>query len=202
MPVFLISFIIFVVWLRYEINKSKKSSDKHHGDFWEREQQSNFSRKADISSLDYIIVPMDELPFVHTQEDDLSRIQEQVKLSSQKKLLNLSSSTNTDLKLKYGTANLSLLSEYDQNYSNFIQNLYKWAKLLYEKGYLAEAEKVLELGITYHSDISGNYTLLANLYKDKNDFDSIGKLIKKAEELNTLMKDSIIKSLTKIMNSY
>lgn len=202
MPVFLISFIIFVVWLRYEINKSKKSSDKHHGDFWEREQQSNFSRKADISSLDYIIVPMDELPFVHTQEDDLSQIQEQVKLSSQKKLLNLSSSTNTDLKLKYGTANLSLLSEYDQNYSNFIQNLYKWAKLLYEKGYLAEAEKVLELGITYHSDISGNYTLLANLYKDKNDFDSIGKLIKKAEELNTLMKDSIIKSLTKIMNSY
>lgn len=202
MPVFLISFIIFVVWLRYEINKSKKSSEKHHGDFWEREQQSNFSRKADISSLDYIIVPLDELPFVHTQEDDLSRIQEQVKLSSQKKLLNLSSSTNTDLKLKYGTANLSLLSEYDQNYSNFIQNLYKWAKLLYEKGYLAEAEKVLELGITYHSDISGNYTLLANLYKDKNDFDSIGKLIKKAEELNTLMKDSIIKSLTKIMNSY
>ncbi len=202
MPVFLISFIIFVVWLRYEINKSKKSSDKHHGDFWEREQQSNFSRKADISSLDYIIVPLDELPFVHTQEDDLSRIQEQVKLSSQKKLLNLSSSTNTDLKLKYGTANLSLLSQYDQNYSNFIQNLYKWAKLLYEKGYLAEAEKVLELGITYHSDISGNYTLLANLYKDKNDFDSIGKLIKKAEELNTLMKDSIIKSLTKIMNSF
>ena len=40
-----------------------------------------------------------------------------------RKLLNLSGISNTDLKLQYGHANLDLLAEYDQNFSNLLRCL-------------------------------------------------------------------------------
>lgn len=192
--------VIIFIWLRYEISKSSRKTEENSSSFWKREQESNFVRKKDISNLNYLSIPVKTLPF-HTDNTDeaLKELEEQIHILSQSPILNLSHMSNTDIKLKYGTANLELLSSYDQNYLLLIRTLYEWANLLYEKNLIKDAQTVLEFGIECNSDITGNYTLLANIYKEQNDYISIKNLIKNAEQLNSLMKNVIIKKLNNIL---
>lgn len=201
MLIILICLLIFVLWLRYQISKSKNISHSSSESFWDKEYKSNFVRKRDLSQLDYLLISEEDLPFVITEDEEILKLQDSVRILSQKKLLNLSDKSNTDIKLTYGTANLTLLSEYDENFSSFLKILYKWANLLYSKNYISEAQKALELGIRIKTDISGNYILLAKIYKNNSNYAAIDNLINKAEELNTLMKDSIINALVNIRNS-
>lgn len=198
MPFFVCLVIIFVVWLKLKLSKTDKASDLRQKEFWEKEQRANFVRKKDISNLEYITVPMDELPFAETKNEELNYIQSQIKNLSQKKILNLSGYSNTDLKLSYGTANIGVLSEYEQNFNLLLRHLNKWGALLYQEGQYLNAKKVLELALNYHSDIGATYTLLANIYAKEKDFDKIKELIVKADSVNSLTKNNTLNSLNTI----
>ena len=82
----------------------------------------------------------------------------------EKKILNLSGFTNTDLKLEYGVGNLTELTDYDNNYVTLSRSLARIAELLTEQGLKKEAAAFLEFGIATHTDIGKNYTLLAGYY--------------------------------------
>ncbi len=41
----LASFIVFVIWLSYEIKKSNRSVTQQEKSFWEKERQANLTRK-------------------------------------------------------------------------------------------------------------------------------------------------------------
>ena len=61
---------------------------------------------------------------------------------STQKIVNLTGYTNTDLKLSYGTANITCLTEYDQNYTLLVSTLQKWAEVLYRGGAKKECRQV------------------------------------------------------------
>ena len=63
MPIFLIFIILFVLWVRYETQKNSRIETEDNQGFLERERQANFTRKTDLTKLDYIVVPLNELPF-------------------------------------------------------------------------------------------------------------------------------------------
>ena len=84
----------------------------------------------------------------------------------EKKILNLSGFTNTDLKLEYGVGNLTELTDYDNNYVTLSRSLARIAELLTEQGLKKEAAAFLEFGIATHTDIGKNYTLLAGYYME------------------------------------
>ncbi len=86
------------------IRKSERSSRKNTEQFWEKETKSNHVRKADISDLDYIKIPMDTLPIVETADETLLSIHKTITDLSQKSILNLTGLSNTELKLSYGVA--------------------------------------------------------------------------------------------------
>lgn len=195
-PVVTSIILIFVIWLFYEKNKSNKIMKENTESFWEKEHQSNMTRKSDLSSIEYLVISLEELPFLDTTDSTLLLYQNLVKALSSEKIVNLSGISNTDLKLKYGRANLTSLAAYDQNFTNLISTLYRWGSYLYEHNYITEAKQVLEYGVKCNSDVKGNYTELATIYQAEGNLSAINNLISHADKLDSHRKQSIMEALS------
>lgn len=190
--------MVFVIWLFYEKAKSTKQMKETTEDFWRQEHQANMTRNTDLSSLSFLTITLDGLPIMDTSDATLSEYQDFIVALSKEKVCDLSAFSNTELKLKYGRANLQLLASYDQNYSNFISVISRWGHYLYDNNYLSQAKTVLEYGIKYNTDIKVNYTLLAQIYKSEGNANAIDSLITKADTLHSLRKDDIKASLMEL----
>ena len=113
----------------------------------------------------------------------------------EEKIVNFSGISNTDLKLNYGTANITVLSEYDRNYTTLVRSFQVLAASLYENGNKENAKKILEFSINTGSDVSSSFKLLGTIYKSENNLSAINELIDKATKLNSPMKTAILESL-------
>lgn len=183
-------FLIFVAALNYSIRKNDRAQQNVEQRFWDRERKANFTRRKDISNLDYLTIPIEKIPQnLHTDAENVL-----VKLS-ECKMLNLTGLTNTDLKLEYGAANLDELSSYDDNFTEFVQNVTVYTKELLDAGQTEDARALLELAVSYHADASPIYTTLADLYMESGETGQIEMLIQSAEEINSLSKNIIISKL-------
>ncbi|MGN0415723.1 MAG: hypothetical protein ACI4FX_09550 [Agathobacter sp.] len=181
MFVFLASFIIFVLILNYFIHKSNNSRQDSEDSFWDREQKANFTRRKDISNLNYITIPPEIIPEnLHTDSE------KKLKELTTQKMLNLTGMTNTDLKLQYGAANLEALSEYDNHFTTFVQTVPVYAKELTEAGQTKEAQALLEFAVSCRADSRSIFTQLADLYRQSGQADLIHGLIDSAEKLPSL----------------
>lgn len=190
--------LTFYIWIRTSSNKAKQQIQREREIFWSREHKANSTRKSDISGLDYIKIPVEQLPFMETSEEELLSLQNTILKLSQMQILNLTGISNTDLKLQYGVANITFLSDCDSRFTQLVQVIYKWGEYLYRHNNISEAVKVLEFGIECRTDISKNYILLATIYKEMGVTKKIDELIATAETLLSLTKDSIITSLKEI----
>lgn len=193
-PFFTIFFVVFLILLTVALRKSTNSQKQVEEDFLAREQAANNTRRADISHLDYIIIPPEIFP-PEPQTENERRLKE----LSGEKILNLTGLSNTDLKLAYGVANLDALSEYDSNFTSLVSTLGSYGKELYDTGRLAEARKVLEYAVSIRADAGVVYTTLAELYRSSGEADKIPALIASAGELNSLSKDAILKKLNAML---
>lgn len=205
MPVFLIFAIVFTVWLRYEIKKASKK-EVENKNFLEREQAANFTRKKDIENLDYIIIPLSKLPTTPNFKDDNITVLEikdcinTVKKLSTKRILNLTGLSNTELKLKYGVANLDFLMQYDENFAKLSRALAKWGNLLFELGEIQDAKTVLEYAVSIGCDIETVFITLAKIYINLSERDKIKTLIEACSCFDDLRYDNMVSTLTRIYN--
>lgn len=190
--------VIIAILILYERKKGERIQEAEQAKFWSREAQSNYVRKKDISTLDYIKIPLDQLPIMDTDDMELLEYQGIIEALSTQCVLNLTGISNTDLKYEYGPANLAALSEYDSNYSTLVNILAKWGKRLYELDLTDQAIAVLEYGISIKTDVSRNYILLAELYIQKGQSQEIDRLLNAAESIHSLMKSSIIRTLNEL----
>lgn len=213
----LISFCLLIFLLNKRHSKMEKSMKEA---FWKREEEANHTRRKSLDNLPYITIPLEELPlachitgdaaaFQNTDDaiafrntDDATAnetISEECKeilrsLSTQK-IVNLTGYTNTDLKLSYGTANITCLTEYDQNYTLLVSTLQKWAEVLYRGGAKKECRQVLEYAVSIGTDVSHTYFLLADLYDEEGKSDLKYSLIEKASGLSSLSSKVIVRTL-------
>ena len=200
-PVFFIVTILLVLWIHYQKARTDRSASKKSEAFWERERQANLTRKKDISNLDYITVPINSLPFPETNQEEISDIQKHILNLASGKIVNFTGMSNTDLKLQYGAPNINILMEYDKNYLELVRSLYRYGKLLSEREMKEEAVAILEYGLSIKTDVSANYTLLATIYKEKNETDRINHVISCAEELTSMTKKALLANLVAIRDS-
>lgn len=215
MPIFLIFIILFVLWVRYETQKNSRIETEDNQGFLERERQANFTRKADLTDLDYTVIPLDELPFAGSYDevsssyslpDSLSELtkseildcEQKVIAISHKKILNLGHMSNTDIKMEYGVANLQVLIQYDENFSKLSRLLAKWGKLLYESGEEEAAEKVLTYAVSCKSDIEDVFITLAKIYRNNGNELGISDLVEACQCFDELRRENIINQITSI----
>lgn len=200
-PYFLTLFLIFLGWAAIKRRQASAQEKEIREAFWKKEEDANTTRRMDISQLPYIAIPYDRLPF---QLIDSPEIQEQeliLKQLSEKNILNLSGTSNTDIKLMYGAANLAALTEYDENFTTMCIALNQWGNLLYSMDKPEDARKVLEFAIASGSDISASYLTLATIYQSSHLTHLIPELIRQAEGLNTLSKKTIILKLSEFVHN-
>ncbi len=201
LPVFFILTLLLMLWIYYQKSRTDRSAKANHDAFLEKERLANMTRKKDISNLDYIVVPIDQLPFPILEDEEIKEVQQRLQKLSSEKIVNFTGITNTELKLQYGAPNIELLMAFDKNYLELVRTLYRYGKLLYEQGLKDEAISILEYGISIKTDVSANYTLLVSIYKEKNDRKQIDFIISQAETLNSLTKKSLLANLMAIRDS-
>lgn len=193
---FFASFIVLCLVVCHEMNRGKKNEQKSMDSFWQKELSANRTRRKPLDDLSYIRIPLDSFPMNILNDDPvISEYQETLTKLSTEPIVNLTGISNTDLKLKYGAPNINLLSDYDQRYTTLVRTLQSFGKALYEKGYVTEACTVLEFAVSTHTDISATYKLLVTIYKEQGNADKAGNLLPIARELNSPLKNSIIKIL-------
>lgn len=190
-------FIILLVILQLALRKNTRKENDKLKQFLDREAKANTTRKKDISNLDYITIP-DTLPFIKTNNIEIIRNQDTIRSLMDKKIVNLSDMSNTDLKLKYGVGNLQALSEYDENYTILMRSVNSLGTLLLDNGFEKEGVEFLEFGISCITDISQNYIVLAKYYAEHGMKDKIDGLIICAGNSSSPLKNSTIKSLNEI----
>jgi Flp pilus assembly protein TadD len=182
--------IIFAVILHNTIRKSTEAQQSLEERFWERERAANFTRRKDISNLNYLTIPLEKIPQnLHTEAENTL-----VRLSSCQ-MLNLTGKTNTDLKLEYGVANLDALSAYDENFTEFVRTVPVYAQELIDAGQISEAQELLELAVSYRADASTIYTTLADLYQQSGQTARIQALIDTVNTIDSISKNIILERL-------
>ncbi len=199
---FLASFILLCIFVNISMRRVSRKTEEREANFWEREREANNVRKKSLDSLEYIHIPFDFLPFGTAGDNEsLAACEEELMALKDEKIVNLTGITNTDLKLEYGTANITPLTQYDQNYTALVCSLQKWGQQLYDLGRYEDAAKVLEFAVKTRTDITATYRTLIDLYKTKLGLneDEIQKkldaLIPIAKNLNSLSRMSILKML-------
>lgn len=144
---FLAISIVFCLLLSFYIRKNDTAQQKVQDEFWEKERLSNTVRKKDISKLDYITIPLDKIPV------KLETSTEKAIFSlAEKPMLNFVGMSNTDLKLTYGTANLDILTEYENNFLEYVALLPDYATELAEAGEIEAACILLEAAANANAD--------------------------------------------------
>ncbi len=199
---FLASLIIFIVFVYTIIivaqttRRQRALAEKKEQEFWDREKRANSVRKKSLDGLDYVKIPLDKLPMDALPEDEkVQEYKELLTYLSTQPIVNLTGFTNTDLKLEYGTANITPLSQYDQNYTALVRTLQQWAELLLKADLREEAETVLSYAVSIGTDVSHTYYALAEIYASRAEYDKIAALIRQAETLRSALSKSIVRTL-------
>lgn len=193
---FLASFVaalgLFSLIIRRSIHRDTVPMDS----YYEKERKANFVRKKSLDNLNYITIPDEILSLSPAHStDEIDAYLKDLQDLSKEKIVNLTGISNTDLKLTYGTANITILSDYDSHYTNLVTILQKLAERLVAVNEKQTAIMLLEFAVSTGTDISKSYYLLASLYQEQNEGAKVNDLIKRAESLHTLMKDSIVRNL-------
>lgn len=179
---------------------------KKTDEFWEKERLANSTRKKDISELPYFKVPAnDVLTPPDNAGDDEKSIQfyiDKINDSLNTPMIDLSEYSNTDLKLAYGVGNFKRLSEYDENFNNFLIQLSNLASAYAENNYKDRAVLTYQLALDCGSKKLSDYTNLAKLYLDMDKPEMVDSLISSIESSDNKRKSSIINELKLIIATY
>lgn len=193
---FLSSLIVFCILIAYLNKRHSRMEEKFQKDFWDREALANSTRKKSLANLPYITIPFDTLPMETMKANEkITELHNMLQNLSEQPIVNFTGYTNTDLKLEYGTANITCLSEYDQSYTLLARTLQEWAEYLYEAGFIADARTVLEFAISTRTDVSRSYYLLADIYDAENEPEKKAALLETAQSLRSAMKNAIVRTL-------
>lgn len=192
----LASLLFFMLFISIRAKRQSKRQQNDEKKFWERERLANSVRRKPLDDLNYIHIPLETFPTHIMQEDEtvLECIDLMESLTAQK-IVNLTGYSNTDLKLEYGAANITVLTEYDQNYTLLVRTLQKWADTLIAAGYAKEAAILMEFAVSTQTDISRTYYQLAEYYVSRRESEKIQWLKDTAEGLRSSNRSIIMNHL-------
>jgi len=165
-PVFLI-FVAAAVFFAVVTRFKAKGYGKDFEAYIEEEKKANAVWKEPIPTGDMFAPDMSLFPVAADDAGDSAvlRRQREVMARAAEKMMRFDEPlSNAELKLKYGTANLENIAEYEDNFFRFIYTVNSWAEALLDTGDETAAETVLYAGVMSFADTSKTYTMLADIY--------------------------------------
>ncbi len=140
----------------------KKDTQKDSEIYWAREHAAPFTRKKELPAEMFIDIDFSIYPSV--TDENCQLMYNKLMLFKERPLVNLKDFSNLELKEQFGTMQLEKLANYEQNLLEYMTVSCNYGKLLFEKGYLPESQKVLEYIISLGCDLSHCYLTLADIY--------------------------------------
>lgn len=197
---FLGLFLAFVIFLAIRYRMNNKKQQETEDSFWAREATANSVPTADLDSLQYITIPLDKFPLGFSKDPEITALETELQELADKRLLNLTGKTNTELKEAYGVANLATMQAIGEDFDRLTVILKEYAEGLIAQSQLTDAIRVLEFGVAIGTDISQNYTLLGDCYQALGQTDKIGYLMTQVENRHLLLGPSIIRHLQSLLS--
>lgn len=215
-PIFttvVIGFLAIMIYMKATTNRFNTGDDQ----LIEEESRANAVRKKSLDDLDYISIPFEKLPFAQASVDEnsgsalpdslsantddvLRQDENEILRLKDSRIVNFTGISNTELKSSYGAPNLTVLTEYDQNFTALVRALDSWGGHLIERGMTGDARNVLEFAVECRTDLKSTYLNLADMYAENFEFDKLDHLIEIAGELNSLMREPILRALKEKCN--
>ena len=187
------------IWIFMKV--SSKKSDLNTESFLERERLANNTRKQSLDDLNYISLDITRIPVRDNEQNNrILSLLDSIKNLSDKKIVNLTGISNTDLKFQYGVSNLPALTEYDQNFTILSRALFDLGQAYDSEGEQDMAIMCLQYAVDIGTDISGTYTLLAELYIKTGHKDQITSLLISAESIKSITRNSTISKLNDMLD--
>jgi len=200
-PIVFVWFLLAIFIFRHHLRKNSKLSEHASKEFWEKEEASLVVRKQALNKEDYLIpnlptsILQTEAFFANLNLPSLFRQQTQLSRLSTQPMVNFQTMSNAELRLKYGTATLTSIELYEENYTQYIQLLFLMGKNLYQANKVSLATIYLEEGVAIGSDIKEHYLLLAKIYATYTSMTSLTQLIEKAKTLRSLTSATLVTEL-------
>ncbi|MCR5283760.1 MAG: hypothetical protein K6E18_10345 [Lachnospiraceae bacterium] len=194
--------IVFIVWLTVKLSQGKTDRQEKTRAFWEKERSSNMVPKKSLDDLHYIQFPFELLPATSSFTEEGQNIPSSLLMLNGlrgKKIVNFNNISNTDLKLTYGTANITLLTEYDTNFITLCREGNLLTQYLAGADRKEEARVISEALIRCGSDVVAQYVLLFSLYEETGSEDAKNKLMLTIEQMTSNRKDAIQKALQELL---
>ena len=160
----LVVIIFLTVMLNFFLARNK-SNRIDYDSLMEEESNANRARRRDIGPEHFVRPDLDKLPFTGFSNEE-AEVKKRGSLPMIRFDKNLS---NNELKYMFGVANLDEITRMEENFTEFIRAMIIWAEEFVSRGVYDNAEAVLNETIKLKSELSKSYTLLADIYKLKND---------------------------------
>ena len=197
MPICFILFVGTVLAIQIMMRKNKEDFGKTLNDIMTKERKANLSRKKEIDKTLFVVPDKEILPirdYADTEENKkIIKAQQLAQKKSELTMIRFDEPiSNTDLKLKYGLANLDNITIYEEHYNSYMQCLVNWADLLIQRENLTDAEIILKESMRLKCDLSKAYILLIDIYKKTNKLTELKNLISYVENSNINLKSKII----------
>ena len=199
-------FFIIVSIFRIVLINAGRSYNKDIKEELERDRLANFSRKKDIPENIFYLPNLEDLPIKDYPIDDtfnsVISAQEKVLQKGNLKMLRLSPPlSNIEIKENFGYANLELIIRYEENYYAYIHALNNFASSLIKIDDEQSAENVLlNCILKMESNVLKTYSLLFQIYMDKNDKAGLKDIFERIGSIESLNFDEELKE--KIQNQF
>jgi len=200
-PSFFIIFIILIVLFQHHLRKNMRLENQAREQFWAKEQKSLIVRRKDFSSTDYILIPKNTLDLSQPPNLDLGeklyfkQLLKQINALEEQDMMNFSNLTNSEIRLKFGTANQTVISNNELNYNNYLKALAIIAKFFIEYTQDEKAIDILERCIEMNSDYTDHFITLAKLYQKHSQNVKLKQLLLTASNLETPLKKGLLEKL-------
>ena len=197
---FLTVFLIFLLWLALRYAKIARIREEDMESFWERERRANSTRAKDITSLDYLTIPLDKFPLNFSDEEDVKAIENELLELSTHRLLNLTGMNNSDIKSAFGTPNFETMCQIGEDFDRVLVLLNDYAAKLMEADRFSDAITVLTFAVEAGTDVTDSYIRLVDCY-GKEGLEGKTEFIKMlVQNSNLLTKNKILEHIERQPN--
>lgn len=169
---FLIGFLAIVIFVVVTTKIRGRDYGKDFEEFIEEENRANAVKSREIDGDIFFDPDLSKLPIKKDAGTETlsARCQSEVVKKAANKMAKLPAPmTNNEIKYKYGTVNLEMISLYEESFFAYIYALNTWAESLLDEGNEKDAEAVLRYGVESGAETSKTYMLLADIYYKRND---------------------------------
>lgn len=196
-PIILITFIGTLFIYNIIANYIEQKDEKKIETFLDSCKENTIVSSSKLKEIELLDIDLSTTSFISGNEDTIKIYNKLVELSYQK-MTNFKGISNDELKKTYGVNNFNEVLSYQENYDEFLKLIVEVGEKLYNENNYKCAVSILEIGISLDTDITKNYTLLADSYDKQKMKNKLFKLIDKVLQNKNVSQEKIINYISSL----